>query len=83
MGGIIAAERRTIQQWDLLPFRRLVGRRSAGRVRRVLAKSVDMLDHVPMDGRDTMGDIYEWMLSKDCLGRARRRFRDTAALDDG
>ena len=30
----------------------------------LLAKVVDMLDHVPMDDRDTKGDLYEYMLGK-------------------
>lgn len=30
----------------------------------LLAKVVDLLDHVPMEDRDTKGDIYEYMLAK-------------------
>jgi type I restriction enzyme M protein len=30
----------------------------------LLAKVVDMLDHVPMEDRDTKGDLYEYMLGK-------------------
>src|SRR2546425_7883258 len=30
----------------------------------LLAKVVDLLDHVPMEDRDTKGDIYEYMLGK-------------------
>ncbi len=30
----------------------------------LLAKVVDLLDHVPMEDRDTKGDLYEYMLSK-------------------
>jgi type I restriction enzyme M protein len=30
----------------------------------LLAKTVDMLDKIPMDDRDTKGDLYEYMLSK-------------------
>ncbi len=30
----------------------------------LLAKVVDMIDHVPMDDRDTKGDLYEYMLGK-------------------
>ena len=33
----------------------------------LLSKVVDMLDEVPMDDRDTNGDLYEYMLSKICL----------------
>ena len=30
----------------------------------LLSKVVDMLDDLPMEGRDTKGDVYEYMLSK-------------------
>jgi type I restriction enzyme M protein len=30
----------------------------------LLAKVVDMNDHVQMEGRDTKGDLYEYMLGK-------------------
>lgn len=30
----------------------------------LLAKVVDLLDNVPMDDRDTKGDLYEYMLAK-------------------
>jgi type I restriction enzyme M protein len=30
----------------------------------LLAKVVDMLDHVPMQERDTKGDVHEYMLAK-------------------
>ena len=30
----------------------------------LLAKVVDMIDHVQMEGRDTKGDLYEYMLGK-------------------
>jgi type I restriction enzyme M protein len=30
----------------------------------LLAKVVDLLDHVPMEHRDTKGDVYEYMLAK-------------------
>ena len=30
----------------------------------LLAKVVDMLDNVPMEDRDTKGDLYEYMLAK-------------------
>jgi type I restriction enzyme M protein len=30
----------------------------------LLAKVVDLLDALPMEGRDTKGDVYEYMLSK-------------------
>ena len=30
----------------------------------LLAKVVDLLEKVPMDDRDTKGDVYEYMLAK-------------------
>ena len=30
----------------------------------LLAKVVDLIDHIPMDDRDTKGDVYEYMLGK-------------------
>ena len=30
----------------------------------LLARVVDMIDKVPMDDRDTKGDLYEYMLGK-------------------
>jgi type I restriction enzyme M protein len=30
----------------------------------LLAKTVDMLDKMPMEDRDTKGDVYEYMLAK-------------------
>src|SRR5947207_5033141 len=30
----------------------------------LLARVVDMIDHVPMEDRDTKGDLYEYMLAK-------------------
>ena len=30
----------------------------------LLSKVVDLLDHVPMEHRDTKGDVYEYMLGK-------------------
>jgi type I restriction enzyme M protein len=30
----------------------------------LLAKVVDLLDNVPMEDRDTKGDLYEYMLGK-------------------
>ena len=38
----------------------------------LLAKVVDMLDDLPMEDRDTKGDVYEYMLSKIAIGRAER-----------
>jgi len=41
----------------------------------LLAKVVDMLDHVPMDDRDTKGDLYEYMLSKIASAGQNGQFR--------
>jgi len=41
----------------------------------LLAKVVDMLDHVPMEDRDTKGDIYEYMLGKIAAAGQNGQFR--------
>jgi len=41
----------------------------------LLAKVVDMLDHVPMDERDTKGDVYEYMLAKIASAGQNGQFR--------
>jgi type I restriction enzyme M protein len=41
----------------------------------LLAKVVDMLDHVPMDDRDTKGDVYEYMLGKIATAGQNGQFR--------
>lgn len=41
----------------------------------LLAKVVDMLDHVPMADRDTKGDLYEYMLSKIAQAGQNGQFR--------
>src|SRR5438034_10844432 len=41
----------------------------------LLAKVVDMLDHVPMDDRDTKGDLYEYMLGKIATAGQNGQFR--------
>jgi type I restriction enzyme M protein len=41
----------------------------------LLAKVVDMLDDVPMEGRDTKGDVYEYMLSKIATAGQNGQFR--------
>ncbi len=41
----------------------------------LLAKVVDMLDHVPMDDRDTKGDVYEYMLGKIASAGQNGQFR--------
>jgi len=41
----------------------------------LLAKVVDMLDAVPMDDRDTKGDVYEYMLGKIASAGQNGQFR--------
>lgn len=41
----------------------------------LLAKVVDMLDGVPMDDRDTKGDLYEYMLGKIAAAGQNGQFR--------
>lgn len=41
----------------------------------LLAKVVDMLDHVSMDDRDTKGDLYEYMLGKIAAAGQNGQFR--------
>ncbi len=41
----------------------------------LLAKVVDLLDHVPMDDRDTKGDVYEYMLGKIATAGQNGQFR--------
>lgn len=41
----------------------------------LLSKVVDLLDHVPMEDRDTKGDFYEYMLSKIASAGQNGQFR--------
>lgn len=41
----------------------------------LLAKVVDLLDQIPMDDRDTKGDLYEYMLSKIATAGTNGQFR--------
>lgn len=41
----------------------------------LLAKTVDMLDKVPMDDRDTKGDVYEYMLGQIASAGTNGQFR--------
>ncbi len=41
----------------------------------LLAKVVDMLDSVPMEDRDTKGDLYEYMLGKIAIAGQNGQFR--------
>lgn len=41
----------------------------------LLAKVVDMLDELPLEGRDTKGDVYEYMLSKIATAGQNGQFR--------
>ncbi|MCC2672175.1 MAG: hsdM, type restriction enzyme protein, partial [Armatimonadetes bacterium] len=41
----------------------------------LLARVVDLLDHVPMEDRDTKGDVYEYMLGKIATSGQNGQFR--------
>ena len=41
----------------------------------LLAKVVDLLDNVPMENRDTKGDLYEYMLGKIATAGTNGQFR--------
>jgi type I restriction enzyme M protein len=41
----------------------------------LLSRVVDMLDEIPMDNRDTTGDLYEYMLSKIATAGTNGQFR--------
>jgi type I restriction enzyme M protein len=41
----------------------------------LLTRVVDMLDNLPMEGRDTKGDVYEYMLSKIAVSGQNGQFR--------
>lgn len=41
----------------------------------LLAKVVDLIDHVPMEDRDTKGDVYEYMLAKIATAGQNGQFR--------
>lgn len=41
----------------------------------LLARVVDLLDHVPMENRDTKGDLYEYMLGKIATAGQNGQFR--------
>ena len=41
----------------------------------LLSKVVDMIDHVPMEDRDTKGDVYEYMLGKIATAGQNGQFR--------
>jgi type I restriction enzyme M protein len=41
----------------------------------LLSRVVDMLDDIPMEGRDTKGDVYEYMLSKIATAGQNGQFR--------
>ena len=41
----------------------------------LLSKVVDLLDHIPMEDRDTKGDLYEYMLSKIASAGQNGQFR--------
>jgi type I restriction enzyme M protein len=51
------------------------GARFAIPIPQLLAKVVDLLDKVPMEDRDTKGDLYEYMLGKIASGGKNGQFR--------
>jgi type I restriction enzyme M protein len=48
----------------------------------LLAKVVDMIDRVPMEDRDTKGDLYEYMLSKLSTAGTNGQFRTPKHIRD-
>ena len=44
----------------------------------LLAKVIDMIDKVPMEDRDTKGDLYEYMLGKIATAGQNGQFRTPA-----
>ncbi|MCJ8140084.1 type I restriction-modification system subunit M [Falsirhodobacter halotolerans] len=48
----------------------------------LLAKVVEMLDQVPMDDRDTKGDVYEYMLGKIASAGTNGQFRTPRHIID-
>ena len=71
----------------VFPFLRTLGGNSATYVRHMqdarftiptpalLARVVDLIDHVPMEDRDTKGDLYEYMLGKIATAGQNGQFR--------
>jgi type I restriction enzyme M protein len=49
----------------------------------LLSKVVDMLDDLPMEGRDTKGDVYEYMLSKIATAGQNGQFSETPRRQAG
>lgn len=47
----------------------------------LLAKVVDMIDKIPMEDRDTKGDLYEYMLSKIATAGQNGQFRTPPSND--
>ncbi len=85
--NLAAAEMYTVVGEHVFPFLRTVGGDESTYAHHMrdarftiptpalLSKVVDMLDHVPMDDRDTKGDLYEYMLSKIASAGANGQFR--------
>jgi type I restriction enzyme M protein len=48
----------------------------------LLTKVVDLLDELPMEGRDTKGDVYEYMLSKIASAGQNGQFRTPRHIID-
>jgi type I restriction enzyme M protein len=48
----------------------------------LLSKVVDLLDDIPMNDRDTSGDLYEYMLSKISTAGTNGQFRTPRHIID-
>ena len=82
-----AAEMFTVVDQHVFPFLRTLGGDSSTYAHHMkdarftipkpalLAKVVDLLDNVPMDDRDTKGDLYEYMLGKIASAGQNGQFR--------
>src|SRR5207237_1088219 len=81
------AEMFTVVGWHVLPLLRTLdadissdsqqmgGARFTIPTAALLARVVDMIDHVPMEDRDTKGDLYEYMLGKIASAGQNGQFR--------
>jgi type I restriction enzyme M protein len=70
----------TVVGEHVFPFLRAMGQHMEGArftipTPGLLARVVDMIDHVPMEDRDTKGDLYEYMLAKIASAGQNGQFR--------
>ena len=66
---------RTLGEDDSTYVQHMEGARFTIPTPALLAKVVDLLDNVPMEDRDTKGDLYEYMLSKIATAGQNGQFR--------